>query len=239
MALVQRLHNQILSMLQEESRINPMHGKINDNYLGSDDGLLDLSAVQRRKVIYRWWEDKGEEIPLDVLMKLFDSLNRAKTYDERAVLGILLRKSKELRDKVDINLFDGWSEQLEGWAQIDTLCQSTYSAQEILAYWEEWKALLIRLNNADNISKRRASLVLLVRAVRESADSRIFRLGFSNISNLAAEKDKLITKAISWLLREMTKSDKDKVRSFLKTNQGKLPAIAVRETWRKIKTGKK
>jgi 3-methyladenine DNA glycosylase AlkD len=239
MASVQKLHNEILSMLREESRTNPMHGKLNGSYLGSDNELLDLSAVQRRKVISLWWEEKGQDIPLDVLIQLFNSLNKAPTYDERAVLGILLRKSKVLRDKIDINLLDGWLEQLEGWAQIDTLCQSTYSAKELLTNWKEWKALLIRLNKSANISKRRASLVLLVRPVRESGDDRIFQLGFSNVSTLAAEEDKLITKAISWLLREMTKSDKDKVRSFLKENQDDLPAIAVRETWRKIRTGKK
>ncbi|MDP2951009.1 MAG: DNA alkylation repair protein, partial [bacterium] len=64
-------------------------------------------------------------------------------------------------------------------------------------------------------------------------------LAFENIEKLKPEKDILITKAISWLLRNLIKYHKKEVADYLKKNKNSLPKIAVRETEKKIKTGKK
>src|SRR6185312_1309445 len=122
---------------------------------------------------------------------------------------------------------------------VDSLCQSNFTADELLLNWPAWHRMLIALSKSKNISKRRASLVLLTGPIAHSADPRFAAVAFENISRLSGERDILITKAISWLLRSMVRYHKKEVAAFLRANAETLPAIAVRETKRKIETGRK
>jgi 3-methyladenine DNA glycosylase AlkD len=75
--------------------------------------------------------------------------------------------------------------------------------------------------------------------VRYSDDARLSDLSFALIERLKGERDILITKAVSWLLRNLTLRHKQEVAAYLKANGASLPPIAVRETTRKLKTGTK
>jgi len=90
-----------------------------------------------------------------------------------------------------------------------------------------------------NPSRRRASLVLLTKSVRGSNDARLSKLAFKNIDLLKGEKDILITKAVSWLLRSLIKNHRVEVVDYINKNRQILPKIAIRETERKLKTGRK
>ena len=52
-------------------------------------------------------------------------------------------------------------------------------------------------------------------------------------------RDPMITKAVSWALREYAANWPGKARSYLRLRGDELPAIAVRETRNKLETGKK
>jgi 3-methyladenine DNA glycosylase AlkD len=62
-------------------------------------------------------------------------------------------------------------------------------------------------------------------------------IAFQNIERLKSEKEILITKAISWVLRSMVKHHRPTLIEFMKEKD--LPAIAVRETRRVLETGRK
>jgi 3-methyladenine DNA glycosylase AlkD len=81
--------------------------------------------------------------------------------------------------------------------------------------------------------------VLLARPVSQSGDERIATLAFEIIGRLRNEKDVLITKAVSWLLRSLIKNHQDEVREYIANNSEELPKIAVREVRNKLETGKK
>ena len=49
----------------------------------------------------------------------------------------------------------------------------------------------------------------------------------------------MITKAVSWALREMTKTHPDQVAAYLEENQEVLAAHVVREVNNKLRTGLK
>ena len=119
------------------------------------------------------------------------------------------------------------------------MCQSSFSADEILLNWVSWEKVLITFSKSDFISKRRASLVLLTKPVRDVRNDKFLKIAFRNMNKLKLEKDILIIKAISWLLRDMIKNYRDEVKNYLKKNRETLPKIAVRETTRKLETGKK
>jgi 3-methyladenine DNA glycosylase AlkD len=64
-------------------------------------------------------------------------------------------------------------------------------------------------------------------------------MAFKNIDKLKQNGHILVTKAISWLLRDLIKHHRQKVETYLKDNENTLPRIAIRETRTKLLTGKK
>ncbi|MBK7651308.1 MAG: DNA alkylation repair protein [Flammeovirgaceae bacterium] len=98
---------------------------------------------------------------------------------------------------------------------------------------------LIKFSKSKNIQKRRASLVLLCVPLRKPDNEELAEVALQNIERLKGEKEILITKAISWVLRSMIKHYHKRVSTYLTENKTTLPAIAVRETMMKLKTGRK
>jgi 3-methyladenine DNA glycosylase AlkD len=170
---------------------------------------------------------------------LLDRLYSGRYDDEKCFASKLLSLNHQYRRKINPRKLDRWLNTLYGWSQVDSLCQSTFSAKEILTNWPEWEKVIRKFSTDKNINKRRASLVLLIRSLRESGDSKLRKIAFENIDKLKLEKDILITKAISWILREMVKLHKDKIANYLNKNSKSLPRIALRETRRKLETGRK
>ena len=81
--------------------------------------------------------------------------------------------------------------------------------------------------------------MLLCKPLTRSEDERLSKQAFQMIDSLKLEKEILITKAISWLLRSMAKLHKNDLKKYIDKNKASLPAIAVRETLMKLKTGRK
>ncbi len=99
--------------------------------------------------------------------------------------------------------------------------------------------MVAELARDPNINKRRASLVLLTGPVRRSDDPRLLVAAFGNVQRLQAERAALISKAVSWLLRNLSIRHRDAVIRYLEENRAALPAIAVREVSTKLETGRK
>ena len=66
--------------------------------------------------------------------------------------------------------------------------------------------------------------------MRDLADDRLERIALANINRLKHERDILITKAVSWLLRAGTINYRRQVEAYLRENADSLPKIAIRET---------
>lgn len=226
-------------MIKTEAAKRPTFSKLRPGYGGSKEKDFPLNNAQLRAIVKNWLE-KRSCLDYKQLINLLNSLyTRASSTSEKFLAGFLLEYLPGYRCQIDPLLLSGWLDHLTGWAQIDSLCQSKFSAAELLSNWPRWKIILKKLNRSKNISKRRASLVLLTRPVRESAEKKLAELAFLNISQLKSEKDILITKAVSWLLREMIKNHRASVISYLEQNELSLPKIALRETRRKLATGRK
>lgn len=166
-------------------------------------------------------------------------LYAGESIDERCLAGFMLGQYGRFRQQVPLATLDAWIGQLEGWREIDNTCQSNFTAKEVLGAWDAWQLFLVDLSQRETIQHRRASLVLLVKPVRESADERLILTALANVERLKHEGDKLITKAISWVLREAIKRHRSTVGAYVTANETTLPAIAVREFHKKYRTGKK
>lgn len=206
-------------------------------YLGNKHFSYSLSNPQERKIVSSWWKSH-KDVSVKEFVSLLDSLYHGQSYDEKTLAGILLETSR-FKKEIPPRKLDEWLNSLEGWAEIDMTCQSSFGPDELLANWPAWEKVIKHFSGSSDISKRRASLVLLVKSVRNSSNKKLAGLALANIERLKGEKDVLITKAISWLLRSLIKHHRQNVENCLKRNHGSLPAIALRETSRKLKTGKK
>jgi 3-methyladenine DNA glycosylase AlkD len=166
-------------------------------------------------------------------------LIKGESSTEKIFTGILLGYATPDQRNFDPNYFDGWLDHMTGWAEIDSLCTGKHLAKDIPAHWSSWEKVIQTFAKSKSISKRRASIVLLCSPSSQVKDDRLASKAFRNINLIKSEKDVLITKAISWVLRSMVKHYSEEVKEFIENNKETLPKIAIRETLTKLKTGTK
>ena len=210
-----------------------------DPQSGSSHLHYRVSVPTLREIVKSWTKDQGKSLTFDDWTATLDSLYHGESIEERSIAGMLLAQFKKHREKLSLDTLDSWLDQLEGWKEVDSTCQSAFTARELLARWSEWDSYLERLTSDPNINKRRASLVLPVKPIRDSDDLRLWGRVATNVERLTHETDKLITKAISWVLREATKSNHVRVAEFVDDHAHALPALVIREVRKKLTTGKK
>ena len=198
-----------------------------------------MSVPVRRAVVRSWLREHRSADPADLLTVVGALLTEGDTYEEQTAGGEVLRFRADVRALVEPRQLEEWLRHQVGWAEVDSLCQSTFPAEQLLSRWAEWKALIVRLSESDNINQRRAALVLLTGPVTHSADGRLSDLAFAVIDRLAPERPILITKAVSWLLRCLVRTHREEVETYLAGKGAELPAIAVRETRTLLATGTK
>ena len=231
-------HSELQNSIKKYSRKEDLSIHNSQKYCGTSDKFYNLKTEIKRQAAKEFFR-KYLDLSFDEYIELLDSLNTGKSYEEKTIASMILCLYKNNKEHIGPEHLDKWLENLEGWAEIDSLCQSSFGADEILLKWNSWEKALITFSRSDFISKRRASLVLLVKPVRDAKNDKLFSLALENIDKLKKEKDILITKAISWLLRDMIKNYRNEVRHYLKENRETLPKIAIREVTRKLETGKK
>ncbi len=231
-------HAVLLEEIRRVARPRPIDGFDPGAYSGSPHPSFRLSVPANRS-IGRAWLSRSKGAPAETLMAVVNSLFDGQSYEEKTLAAMLVGLSRTIRAGVRASDIDRWLDGLIGWAEVDTLCQNAFSAEDMLTDWPAWQGLIGRLACDANVNKRRASLVLLTGPVHYSDDERFVRLALDNIERLKAERDILITKAVSWLLRAMTGRHRDAVMSYLERNEASLPRIAVRETRAKLETGRK
>ena len=83
---------------------------------------------------------------------------------------------------------DKWLGCLEGWAEVDSTCQTVFNADDLLASWDDWSALLRSLAKDANINKQRAALVLLTAPISQAEDARLLELALELIQQLQSER---------------------------------------------------
>ena len=234
-----KYHQEILKELKKHVGEGTKYQKEREK---SYDGTTKLSysiKIPIKEQITKDWLSEHPNLSFPKYLSLLDSLYQGKSHDEISIAGKLLKLAPKLRRKIEPNSLNKWLDFVEGWAEVDSLCQSNFTAEEILERWKEWQNLIINLSKDSNVHKRRASLVLLTKSVRDSTDSKLADLAFTVTDRLKSEKDILITKAISWLLRDLIKNNRRLVKSYLEENLDTLPKIAIRETRNKLLTGRK
>ncbi|MFW5748480.1 MAG: DNA alkylation repair protein [Chloroflexota bacterium] len=207
-------------------------------YHGTPHRYLGLAVPQRRKLA-KQWARAHFDINFDTWRALLDRLYHGETYEEKTIGGELLHLYPQHRRAINLGDFDRWLGQLEGWAEVDTTCQAGFVVDDLLARWDAWRPFLDRLGRDANLNKARAAFVLLTKPLDRHPDPRLWALAHELVEARKGERDKLITKAISWVLRSAITHHRAALTAYLETAADSLPAIALRETRAKLSTGKK
>jgi len=231
-------HAALLAQLRQAARPTFLERHTTDSYGGSGHLFYNVSVPDRRAIARRWLAANRTMTPA-AFLAVVESLFEGESHEEKTLAAILLGCHPTGRRDALPDDVDRWLGCLNGWAEIDSLCQNVFSAQEMLADWPEWRRLLEQLSRDANINKRRAALVLLNGPVHYTDEARFRDLALEFIGRLKGERDILITKAVSWLLRSMITRHREAVEACLAEHGSSLPAIAVRETRTKLATGTK
>ena len=230
-------HQEILQLIKENSGTPTAH-TFSDSYLGNSHPRYPINGPAMRK-IGKAWMRSHKKLSAKEFSDLLTSLVEGVSSTEKVMAGILMDSATKEQRTFDPKVFDRWLDHLEGWAEVDSVCTGEFTVSSIPDQWKRWKPIVIKFSKDKNIHKRRASLVLLCSAIRYVDREDVAAIAFANIDRLKSEKEVLITKAISWLLRSMIKNFKKQVTAYVKENKDSLPRIAVRETLTVLKTGKK
>ncbi|HEY5070565.1 MAG TPA: DNA alkylation repair protein [Caulobacteraceae bacterium] len=231
-------HAKLLAELRAAARPTSLERHQRDSYGGSGHLFYCVSAPTRR-AIAKAWLAKHRSLDVKDFLAAVESLFAGQSHEEKTLAALLVGCHATARREVRPSDIDRWLGQLNGWAEIDALCQNVFGFEQMLAAWPDWRRLIQRLARDQNINKRRAALVLLNAPVHYCDDPRFSDLAFATIATLSGERDILITKAVSWLLRSMVKRRRDEVARYLAEHGPSLPRIAVRETATKLATGTK
>src|SRR4030042_6095951 len=176
------LHKKIISSFNKLGKNGDKKERLwVQKYLGSDKPTGCIRSAETiklgKKII------KENKLEVKGFIDLLDSLYKnATTFEEMEIAGRLLGFAPNLRKQINPAKLDFWLNYTHGWAENDILCQSNFSAEEVLKNWPDWKKLLIKFSKDKNVHKRRASLVLLTKSVRESDDKKLSELAFKNIN---------------------------------------------------------
>ena len=231
-------HHQVILKLIKENSGKPTKHTFLDTYLGNDHIKYPIDNPTLR-LIAREWMRAHKTLTTDEFRDVLTSLFEGESCTEKMMAGILMGYSAKPQRNFDPMIFDQWLDHLVGWVEVDTLCTGDFITTQLPAHWPKWKKLIIRLSKDKNINKRRASLVLFCSPLGRVKDDDIAEVALQIIERLKHEKPVLITKAISWVLRSMIKNYRQTVSDYLDENADTLPKIAVRETKKKLDTGRK
>jgi len=230
-------HTEILKSIQKHAG-RPTQHTFSDRYLGNSHPRYAISTPILRQIAKEWMRDH-RNLTSGEFAALIESFIKAPSSTEKCMAGILLDNSTKDQRKFDPKLFDKWLNYLVGWAEIDSVCTGKYTITEIPAQWKIRKRLISKFSKSKNINKRRASLVFFCSPLASVDDERLADHALGIVNRLKDEKEILITRAISWVLRSMVKRYRKKLEAYLRDNSETLPRVAVRETIIKLKTGLK
>jgi 3-methyladenine DNA glycosylase AlkD len=212
-----------LNLLHEKMQAakNPERAEWSKKYLKDQFEMIGLDAISRKEIFRTFIAEKG----LPEINKLEQISRELWQQDEREyqyiAIEIINKLSKRLREE-DIQ----WIEKLiitkSWWDTVDGIavwiCGKYFQLypSQIIPVTSAWM-------NSGNMWLQRSSLLFQLK-YKKNTDTVLLSLYILKLSN---HKDFFIRKAIGWILREYSKTNKEFVREFINSNN--LSPLSFRE----------
>ncbi len=194
--------------------------------------------VPQLREMARDWQRAHRKIAREELMALLEALWNGASREEHLLVVYLLGRYKRWIPDLTWSRFEYWRRGLDNWEVSDGLAMWVLGPW-LLADPDTRLAHLRDLIADEDVWSRRLALVATVPINRGHTGFTVPDLTLDLIDRVKEEKDPMITKAISWALRELTKTHADRVSVYLEENRDVLASHVVREVSNKLRTGLK
>ena len=194
--------------------------------------------VPQIRDLAKTWSREHKTVERHNLLALFEALWAGDSREELMLASELLQRYKRWIPQLEWAQFDRWRRRLDNWEVTDSL------GQRILGPWmlsapESRVAHLYDLIQDGDVWSRRLALVTTTWLNRGRKDLSFPDVTLDLVDRVKRERHPMITKAVSWALRELIKKHPDVVARYLDTNTGMLAPHVVREVRSKLETGRK
>lgn len=172
---------------------------------GEGDIFLGISSPILQKLV------KQYPLKLNEIQELIKSKEHEKRSAALCSLINLYKKSKNKKEVVDFYLSN--TKYINNWDLVDISCYKILG-DFLLNYNNGNYDILLKLSKSKNMWERRISIVSTMKFVKNNSIESTLIISKILLKN---EHD-LINKAVGWLLREVGKQNKDKLKEFLREN---------------------
>ena len=193
--------------------------------------------VPQLRRIARDWHRAHRELERHDLVNLVEVLWSGESREEQTLSVLLLEQHEHWIPDLTRVHFDRWRRGLESWEATDGLGW-------ILALWlsgdpDTRLGYLSDLIGDVDVWSRRMALVATVRINRGKTGPTIPHLTLQLLDRVKSERHPMITKAVSWALRELIRHHRDQTAVYVESNRQVLARHIVREVSNKLHTGLK
>lgn len=206
------------------------------NAIESDVDALESADAKPMRAVRRRYSAKLEEASAETIHDIARHLMRAPQL--RWLAFELIRYHPAALDAIGSDELEEFAKDLQGWGEIDAFAgfiagQAWLKGHVPDEFFEAW-------TGSDNRWLRRAALVSTVVLNSPSHGGRgDVRRTLHLCRLLAADRDDMVIKALSWALRKLVAHDRESVELFLAEHENLLAARVKREVRNKLETGLK
>ena len=200
------------------------------NYLG-------VRTPDFRELLKDWWKEIKTWSP-GKLVQFSKELVETRIFECNQLAFELLWKNKDALRLLKLKDLEMLGKNMDNWATTDTF--------SVLLSGFAWRENQISdfdvLNwlKSDNRWWQRAAVVSTVPLnLRSRGGTGDAKRTLMICEKVVSERDDMIVKALSWALRELSKSDKTAVENFMKKYDSQLAGRVRREVYMKLETGRK
>lgn len=206
-------------------------------YFDSQLIIIGLSTPEYRKLWKDFYQKFGKLSPSELLELGFLFIQSG--YFEMQQLGIeLLGSSKKTLILLDESHLNNIIVRLDNWA-----CTDNFGVNVLGKCWQLGvvsRDYILNLSSRPGLWERRLSLVACVPLNQKSSGGRgAPEITLKLCSEHIHDREELIVKALSWILRKLAVFEPGTVMDFIHQHRTDLHPLIVREVLNKINTGKK
>ena len=196
---------------------------------------LGLRTPDFRMLIKEWWLEI-KNWPPEKLIQFSKELVDTHIFECNQLAFELLSKNKNALQLIKLNDLKDLGKNMDNWATTD--CFSVMISGWVWREKQISESDVINWLETGNLWWRRAAIVSTVALNLRSRGGK----GDAARTLMICEKvihnrEKLIVKALSWALRELSKSDKPAVERFMEKYELEIAPLARREIYTKLETG--
>ena len=207
------------------------------SYYPSSMRIIGVKVPDQRKVVKELISRIREDETSEIILLCKDLVNMG-IFECQQVAFEVLEKMKKVRVDLSFNDIMDLRKGLDNWVSVDT-----FSGYISGVAWREGvipdEEIMKWTRSGDRWIRRSALVSTLGLNQRARGGTGDTKRTLMVCEELKADHDDMVVKALSWALRELSKTDFEAASGFLEDNREVLHGRVIRELSQKLKTGRK